>query len=137
MKQPISILSKQQGFTLIESLIALLIFSIIVMGSGAAISKMLHAQKDMHVNEIIINMMQSKLQNALTSTTPDNVCSSINLNSFELAKKNYFIGCATESIPVGTTAVKWPVLAVSTDQVTANACAEGTTVSETCYVVGR
>lgn len=136
MKQPTSPLCKQHGFTLLESLIALIIFSIIILGSGTAVSRMLNVQKDMHVDFIIINLMQNKLQNALATTSAGDVCNGINLDHFVLAKTTYYMGCANEKIEIDSTFVTWPVLAVSTDQNTANACAEGSH-DDRCYVVGR
>lgn len=127
---------KQSGFTLIESLVALMIFSIIILGSAAAVSYMLKLQKEMQVNSIIINTIQNKLQNALNTPASASLCSSIDLNSFSLAQQTYHMACATEKIDINGIPVEWPVLAVSTQKNIAQSCAEGT-LSSDCYIVGK
>lgn len=137
MKQPSSKFFKQQGFTLIECLVALVIFSLIILGSGTAVSRMLNMQKDMNLNAIILNTIQTRLQNASSSAMSNNICSSIDLSQFVLANKTYYVGCASESMPIANNSVAWPILAVSDDsQNTASACASGT-AHVSCYVVGR
>lgn len=137
MKLPTSPYSKQKGFTLIESLIALVIFSIIVMGSGAAISKMLTVQKNMNVDFLIINNMQEKLQSALNNDVGNSTCSAVEFDkNIEIAGQTYYVACAVETIPAGTTNIEWPVLAVSTNLATAQSCATGQ-LDSSCYVVGR
>lgn len=136
MKQQTSHSFKQAGFTLLETLIALLIFSIIVLGSATAISRMLYAQKDMQQSAVIIQLMQNKLQQALNRSGGHHVCEAVNKDSFIVAAETYYIACATERINVNTTAIEWPVLAVSKNQTTAQACANGT-ANSSCYVVGR
>ncbi|RKG52370.1 type II secretion system protein [Acinetobacter cumulans] len=136
MKQQKSKFYNQHGFTLLESLIGLLVFSIVILGSGAAISKMLVSQKDLNSNFIIINVMQTKLQNALSSSSGSNICDSINKDSFVLASKTYYTACASEKITLNDSEIEWPVLAVSTSQTEAQTCADGT-VSDNCYIVGR
>ena len=136
MKQLTLTSSKQRGFTLLESLIALLIFSIVVLGSATAISRMLQAQKEMQQNSVILNLMQNKLQQALNRSSGVNVCDAVNKDRFEVAQQAYFIACATENIQINSTRVDWPVLAVSTTAAKAQACAQGTNASD-CYVVGR
>lgn len=137
MKQHSSKFFKQQGFTLLECLVALMIFSIIILGSSTAISRMLSMQKDMNLNAIILNTIQTRLQNASNSGINSNICSSINLNEFVIANKTYYIGCASESMPIVDNSVAWPIVAVSDeDQATATSCASGT-MHASCYVVGR
>lgn len=137
MKLLTSPCSKQKGFTLIESLIALIIFSIIVMGSGAAISKMLTVQKNMNLDFLILNNMQEKLQSALNNNVGNNTCSATEFDkNIEIAGQTYYVACAVENIPVGTTTIEWPVLAVSTNLATAQSCANGQ-LDSSCYVVGR
>lgn len=137
MKAPISKFFNQQGFSLLESLIALLIFSIIVLGSGVAVSRMLNVQKDMNLNGIILNMMQTRLQNAATGSTSASICTTVDLTQFVLSGKTYHVGCNTETIGSGTSMIAWPVLAVSNETLAiASECASGTS-HISCYVVGR
>lgn len=137
MKKYKSPLTKQQGFTLLESLVALIIFSIVVFGSGLAISRMLNVQKDMNVDYIIINEMQNKLQNTVIASSSNNVCDAPSLkDNIQLNGKTYYVACATEKITISGAVVEWPVLAVSLDAAQAKACADGI-LSSSCYMVGR
>lgn len=136
MKQQNLISYKERGFTLLESLVGLMLFSIVILGSGAAISKMMTAQKDLNTNFVIINMMQNKLQNALNNTATGSICNAVNKDSFMLGGTTYYTACATESITINVSSTEWPVLAVSTTQAEAQSCANGT-ASNNCYVVGR
>lgn len=136
MKQLKSKFYSQKGFTLLESLIGLLVFSVVILGSGAAISKMLVSQKDLNSNFIIINIMQTKLQNTLSASASSNICDSVNKDSFVLASKTYYTACAAEKITLSGSEIEWPILAVSTTQAEAQSCADGT-ISDNCYVVGR
>lgn len=133
-------LTNQRGFTLLESLVGLVIFSIIVFGSGLAISRMINVQKDMNINYIVINEMQNKLQMAMQTTAanpPATLCQSPSLTSnIIVANTTYYISCGTEKITVGATVIEWPILAASTDAAKALSCAQGT-ISDSCYVVGK
>ena len=133
-------LTNQRGFTLIESLVGLIIFSIIAFGSGLAISRMLNVQKDMNINYIVINEMQNKLQTAMQTTAtnpPATLCESPSLTSnIVVANTTFYVACATEKITVDTTIIEWPILAASKNQAQATSCAQGT-LSDSCYVVGR
>jgi prepilin-type N-terminal cleavage/methylation domain-containing protein len=136
MKQLTLRSSKQSGFTLLETLISLGIFSIVALGSATAISRMLHTQKDMQESAVIIQLMQNKLQQALNRSGTGSVCDAVNKDNFIVAAKTYYIACGTERINVNSTVIEWPVLAVSADQAAAQSCASGS-VSTSCYVVGR
>lgn len=137
MKSPTSKFFNQHGFSLLESLIALLIFSMIVMGSGVAISRMLNVQKEMNLNSVILNMMQTRLQNASNSSTTTNICNSVDVSQFSLGGQPYYVGCSTDTIGSGTGMIAWPILAVSAkSQVIATGCASGTS-HISCYIVGR
>ena len=130
--------TKQQGFTLLESLVALAIFSIVVLGSGLVMSRMLHVQKNMYVDDIIINEMQNRLQNSMISSGAQQACQSAALKqNIQIDGQSYYVGCATEEIRVSESAVvEWPVLAVSHNAAHAQACATGIQ-HRSCYVVGR
>lgn len=140
MKMHKSKLTKQNGFTLIESLVSLVIFSITVLGSGLTISRMINVQKDMNIDYIVINEMQNKLQIAMqasNSHAPTTLCSSPSLTSnIVVAAQTFYVSCGTEKIQVDTATIEWPILAASTNQTTANACAQGNS-SESCFIVGR
>lgn len=137
MKKYKSQLTSQQGFTLLESLVALIIFSIVVFGSGLAISRMLNVQKDMNMDYIISNEMQNKLQNTVIATGSNNVCDAPSLKeNIEINGKIYYVACSTEKITVSDSLVEWPVLAVSLDAAQAKACADGM-LSSSCYMVGK
>lgn len=137
MKARRSLYCKQHGATLIEVLVALILFSIIIVGSGTLLTQMLRTQKQMQVQSVIINLMQTRLQDALGSPGSTNVCTAIAKTTFSLDSKTFYIGCATETIIKDTVSTTWPVLAASTvSQDDANACANGT-LTNTCYVVGK
>lgn len=138
MKQLTSISYKEQGFTLLESLVGLMLFSIVILGSGAAISKMLTAQKDLNTNFIIINMMQSKLQNALNAPMTGNICDSINKDNFTLGGKTYYTACSTIEVDSSVSNTTWPILAVSQTLAEAQSCVSTSIPTDhNCYIVGR
>lgn len=140
MKMHKSKLTNQSGFTLIESLVSLVIFSITVLGSGLAISRMITVQKDMNIDYIVINEMQNKLQIAMQtsgSPAPASLCLSPSLTSnITVASQTFYVSCGTEKIQVDSTTIEWPILAASTNQAAANTCSQGSS-SESCFVVGR
>ncbi|MBB4836724.1 type II secretion system protein [Acinetobacter schindleri] len=138
MKQQPLLSVSQGGFTLIESLIALLLFAIIVLGSSAAIKHMLSIQKDMNISFIVVNEMQNRLQGAHDKTDVINVCDRVLTTPYEInSSQKYYFGCSTKKISAETKTIEWPVLAVSTTSATvATNCAKGI-IDPTCYVVGR
>lgn len=146
MKQQMSIYSRQQGFTLLEALIALIILSIVVIGSGVALNQMLKTQRASYVDGIIIDQMQARLQGAIgnpSSTT--NLCGSIDTSVIPIDGQNYAVGCATQPITVNGATINWPVLAAVTEsaagagdaQARANGCANGSAILTECYIVGK
>ena len=130
--------NKQQGFTLLESLVALAIFSIVVLGSGMVMSRMLNIQQNMYVDDIIVNEMQSRLQNSMLMADQTAVCTDPRLTkNIELNQHIYYVACGHEEIQMNDMdSVKWPVLAVSENAAEAQACASGIQHAS-CYVVGR
>ncbi len=134
-----SISFKQQGFTLLEALIALVVFSIIILGSGTVLSRMLHTQKDIHVQSIIINQMQARLQGAVVNNTPTSgLCGAINKDSILIDGHTYYVGCGIEQIVKNGIVTEWPVLAISsTSQESSDRCADGTNITTDCYIVGK
>lgn len=139
MKQPRSSFAKQRGFTLMESLIALVLFAIIILGSGTAIKSMLTTQKEMNIGFIVVNEMQKRLQDAQDETATLGMCARISTNNLSVAGTTFYIGCSVQEITVSATQkVEWPVLAASSHSLsTANGCATGTTLHNSCFVVGR
>ncbi|WP_179998998.1 type II secretion system protein [Acinetobacter sp. YH12239] len=140
--------TNQRGFTLLESLVGLLIFSIIVFGSGLAISKMLNTQRYMNIDNIVINELQNRLQTITISNDSTDVCASFNnqpavSKSFTLNGNTYYIYCnlnsenMSETSGVAGTKITWPVLAASTNESHAKTCAEGSIDGLDCYRVGR
>lgn len=139
MKQQPLLSVSQRGFTLIESLIALVLFAVIVLGSSVAIKHMLITQKEMNISFIVVNEMQNRLQSAQDKTDVINVCDRVLTTPYEInSSQKYYFGCFTEKISAGTKTIEWPVLAVSTiSETVATDCAKGSVIDPTCYVVGR
>lgn len=131
----------EQGFTLLEALVGLIMFSIILLGSGMVMNYMLKSQKDMQVNAIVIDQMQARVQGAVGAPSTGasaGICSSIDKSAFMAASKTFYIGCATETIPVNSSTIYWPVLAASSvSQEAANKCADGSALTADCYIVGK
>lgn len=138
MKALTSNYCKQQGFSLLEALVGLVLFAIIFLGSAVALKQLSGAQAQINISLIITNTLQARLQQALTHTEEGDVCSVIDSNSFDLGGKTYHIVCVTEMVAVGSagTEVKWPVLIASEDVADAQSCADGT-LKDSCYIVGR
>lgn len=153
MKVQKSSFAKQQGFTLIESLVALVLFSIIVLGSSAAIKQMFSSQRDMNLSFIVINELQKRLQQAQDKSDVNDICNRINTTSFNInTDLTYYISCKASSIPVGSVDIQWPVLAASSiSQSVADSCLSDSyrqldsaalTVDQraphySCYIVGE
>lgn len=134
--------SKQQGFTLLEALVALIIFSVIVVGSGVVLNWILKTQTNAYINGIIIDQMQARLQGAIVSPlSASNPCNSIDKTPFSVDGQTYHISCDIQPIAVNSTTINWPILAVSTTQDSADACASAVVTNTppdlTCYIVGQ
>lgn len=137
--------SKQRGFTLIEALIALLIFAFVVAGAALTMKHLLRTQKDVHVSSIVLDQMQERLQGVVgnPSAASGNICASINKDKFKVAGEDFYIGCAVATAPVPVASgvnvdLKWPVLSASnTSQAEATGCADGSDIKDTCYMVGN
>ncbi|WP_436913948.1 PulJ/GspJ family protein [Acinetobacter schindleri] len=128
----------QQGVTLLESLIALILFSIIVLGSSAAIKQMLSTQKDMNISFIVINEMQQRLQKAQDKVNVGNVCDRVETTPFSInSELTYYFECTTKSLNIGGTEVKWPILAASSQSATIAKNCAADNLDNSCYVVGK
>ena len=136
---------EQRGFTLIEALIALLIFAFVVAGAALTMKHLLRTQKDVHVSSIVLDLMQERLQGVVgnPSAASGDICDSINKNAFEVAGEDFYLGChsqiTTVTVDTGVTVdLKWPVLSASnTSQAEATGCADGSDIKDTCYMVGN
>ena len=135
----------QQGFTLLESLVGILIFSIIVFGSGLAISKMLNTQRSMNIDNILINELQNKLQVAEQTAAATNICDAdVFKTNVEINNTTYFVACTLFSTEIealkgsaNSSQISWPVIAASYEsKAIAQQCAQGA-LSSSCYRVGR
>lgn len=123
MKNSSSNFYNQQGFSLLEILVALVIFSIVVLGTGKIMNYILKTQKNIHVQSIVLDQLQARIQGVFESNVSADVCDSINQSSFEVDGKEYHIGCGVNEIVVGSYVIEWPVLAAS---------AEGKEIAELC-----
>lgn len=145
MKKLLSISSNQRGFTLIETMVAMVIFAIVVLGSVAAIKWILRSQGDSLVNSTIINEMQNRLQRASAPTGSDCPSSLSTSSGIPIGLVNYYIGCAIMETPLPSDSsikIKWYVLGADTTQAKANQCASDAvdstkTPSSDCYIVGK
>lgn len=153
MKVQKSLFAKQQGFTLIESLVALILFSIIVIGSSGAIKYMLNTQRDMNLSHVVINELQKRLQQAQDKSDISNICNRVNTTAFSInTDLTYYISCKPSSLPVGGVNIEWPVLAASSiSQSVSESClshtyrqvdsstltAEQRAPHYSCYIVGE
>jgi prepilin-type N-terminal cleavage/methylation domain-containing protein len=133
MKKTASILAKQRGFTILEALIGMVIFVIIIMGSGLMLKQTLFVQKEINVGTIVVNTIQERLQ---TASGAADVCDSVDKTPFAVANQNYYIDCINEQIDTDGITTYWPVIGVSTSDALAAACADGHDVAD-CYVIGR
>lgn len=137
MSPLLSTFSKHRGFSLLEALVGLFLFTIIFMGSSMTIKHMLASQKNLNISFIITNTMQARLQSALEYPGTGNLCDVIDQNSFSLNGTTYYTECAVETITLSpTSTVDWPILAVSSIQADAQSCAAGA-ITDSCYIVGR
>lgn len=129
---------KQQGFSLLEALVGLVIFAIIFLGSTAALIHLSSTQAQINTSLIITNTLQSRLQLALNHDGTSDICTAIDQSSFNIGNQTYYALCTTETILVGSadTAVEWPILIASVSMSDAQDCVNGT-IKESCYIVGR
>ena len=132
--------SKQRGFTLLEALVALVIFAMVILGRGMVMKYLLKTQKDIHVSPIVLDQMQERMQGVLgnPSSASGNICDSINKNSFVLDGQTFYLGCHVETDSSSGVDIKWPILAASsTSQAEADGCADGSALKVGCYVIGK
>lgn len=128
-------LSKTRAFSLIETLVGLLIFAIVLLANGKALNTFLKLQTESNIQLIVIDVMQSRLQKAVVSATAD-PCDGVTLDEFAIHGTTYYIACVVETINKNGAIAKWPVLAVGNTESHAQSCAAGTETAS-CYVVGR
>lgn len=136
MKIQNSTLSNETGFTLIETLVGLIIFTIVLLANGKVMSNVLKLQAESNIQLVVIDVMQSRLQEAQINPTGANVCDNVDTTDLTINNVVYYLACSTEKIEKDDVIVEWPVLGASTDSSKAQLCAEGST-DISCYVVGR
>lgn len=128
----------QKGFSLLEVLIALIISSIVILGTSTMMNYILKSQKEISIQSIIINQLQARIQGVFKYTISGDVCNSINQEAFEVNGKTYYIGCDVNKIVTGSYVTAWPVLAASLEgEDAAELCATSKKLTDDCYMVGN
>ena len=137
MKNENSSLSKQQGFSLLEVLIALAISSIVVLGSSKVMGHMLKTQAEMNLQSLVIETLQLRLQTADNDEDKD-ICEAIDLSDFSIATHTFQLGCAKVEIKKdGKLLTARPVLAADTNKTAAQRCAAAGNSTGSCFVLGN
>ncbi|MFY9179292.1 MAG: type II secretion system protein [Venatoribacter sp.] len=133
-------LFKQQGVTLIESLVAFLIFALVLLANGSLLKDMLKVQGNSNEQMVVIDTLQERLHASANNPNAANMCAatSVDTTDFTLGSKTYHVACAIVNEDNGAGfVVEFPVLAASaTSAANAQQCASGT-YSDDCFVVGR
>ncbi len=138
MKSSISSFYNQKGFSLLEVLIALVIFSIVILGTSQVMNHMLKSQKEINIQSIILGQLQARIQGAVEHSQSNDVCSSINQEAFEVNGEEYFVACGVNEIVTGNYVIEWPVLAASSKgEEAAELCAILKELTDDCYMVGH
>lgn len=136
MRNQNSTFSNEIGFTLIETLVGLIIFTIVLLANGKVMNNILKLQAESNIQLVVIDVMQSRLQKAQVNSAGTSVCDNVDTTDLAINNVIYYLACSTEKIEKDAVIVEWPVLGASTDSSKAQLCAEGTT-DTSCYVVGR
>lgn len=132
-------LYKHQGFTLIEALVAFLIFALVLLANGGLLKDMLKVQKDSNEQMIVADILQERLLSATLNPNVASQCQNLDTTNFTFANTQYFVACAiVSSTDAGTgMVVEWPALAASSvSQAQAQSCLSGAVTSD-CFVVGK
>ena len=138
MKSSISSFYNQKGFSLLEVLIALVIFSIVILGTSQVMNHMLKSQKEINIQSIILGQLQARIQGAVEHSQSNDVCSSINQEAFEVNGEEYFVACGVNEIVTDNYVIEWPVLAASSKgEEAAELCATLKELTDDCYMVGH
>lgn len=128
----------QKGFSLLEVLIALVIFSIVILGTIKMMNHILKSQKEISIQSIIFDQLQARIQGVFEYNLSSDVCSSINQEKFEVNGEEYYIGCGVNEIATGSYVIEWPVLATSLNgKEAAELCATSKELTDDCYMVGN
>lgn len=102
-------LTKQQGSTLFEALVALLLTSIVALGGAVSIGKVLQAHRQSNIQQIAVSQLRVLLQagSDLCGTTP-----TISVNNKTLSVS---VTCTQKNITVAQTnvTIQKPVLSVN------------------------
>lgn len=132
-------LSKQHGFSLIEVLISLVIFSVVLLGSSQTMGYVLKSQATMQLQAKVINELQIRLENVdYESRSEENadtgICSFIKTSSFNVAEKLYYINCYEVEIKKDEKVLNTrPVLTASS---TDAQCLINGTPNANCFILG-
>ena len=138
MKSSISSFYNQKGFSLLEVLIAVVIFSIVILGTSQVMNHMLKSQKEINIQSIILGQLQARIQGAVEHSQSNDVCSSINQEAFEVNGEEYFVACGVNEIVTGNYVIEGPVLAASSKgEEAAELCAILKELTDDCYMLGH
>lgn len=135
-KSPLRLFN-QKGISLIEALVAFLIFSLVLLANGTLLSGMFKSKKESNIQSIIVDILQERLQS--TSVDPDaiSLCANILGNNISLGGKQYYVACTVLTKQENGVTVQWPVLAASgVSASNAQQCSSGN-ITDDCFVVGR
>jgi len=107
----------ESGFALLESLVSLLLFTIIGFGLVYALSRAASAQKTMNAQILIVNKIRATVQqntSGIASTCPASGTSTANLTITDLSEANIIKNCTMTDITVNaaskTFGIRVPVI---------------------------
>lgn len=128
---------KTNGFTLIEVLVTIVIFTIVLVASGQVLSTMLKLQAEANVQMIVVDVLQSRLQEATIVAVGTNVCDGVDLTTISIKDADFYVACVKDKLEKDDVVIEWPVLGASaTSASQAENCASGLS-TDNCFVVGR
>lgn len=136
MKNAKSYLSNQQGFNLLEVLIALAISSIVVVGSGKIMGHTLKSQAEIQIQSIVVNTLKSRIQNSNDNDSLS-TCDAIETKDFIVGQTTYYVSCATVKVKISSTQLtEYPVLTASTNARKAQQCSTALLPDSDCFILG-
>ena len=105
----------QQGFSLLEALVAMVLTSIIALGGALSMGKIMQVQRQSNLQQIVVNEMRNLLRvredGQKLCTTPSPAAPQIKINGKSFTVN---VTCTSSTIKVGTTDTQIisPVLSV-------------------------